>query len=61
MEDENTIEASLHLFNEDLHRKKVSVLPFDPQRYNRDGICLAFSQVNEVTIPLRAVSQKYEH
>lgn len=43
-----------------LHGKEVSVLPFNPQKYEREEIWLTIFQVHEVTSPLRAVSQQHD-
>lgn len=53
-------EAPVNLSDENLHGRKVFVLLFNSQKYNRKAIWLTISQAEELPGPLRAVSQKQE-
>lgn len=60
VENEDTFEALVDSFDEDLHSRKVSVLSFHPRKYKRKKTCLIIFQADEMMNQLRAVFQKHE-
>lgn len=46
--------------DKELHSKKDSVLPFDPQKYERKKIWFIIAHIYELKSPLWAVFQKHE-
>lgn len=61
MENEDIAEILVDRVHKDLHGKGVLAIPFDLQKCKRKKIWLTISQVDEVTISFRSVSQKLEN
>lgn len=53
--------VSVDSSGEDLHGKEAFALFFDPQKLTRKSLWLTILRVDEVTISLRAFSQKHEN
>lgn len=60
MTNEDIVEASVYSVDKDLHCKKTLVVSFDSRDCSREKIWVGVSRADDVTHPLRTVSQKHK-
>lgn len=60
MGDKGIVEEDEALVDDGFHGKNVSSTAFDPRKYTRVMTWFTISHIDEVTSPLRTVSQKSE-